>query len=1449
MSKPKRILSFLMAMVILMSTVSIIAQGRANYVDGNLTNYDDLDQPVVTFDQACTMVLDSVDVMLAEGNQVIDLSILGSIRLTSVNNAFSDISGLVNGLTFTLFSWMLGDLSSLNVDAISSPRRTTSQDTSDTTVLYAFVQFLKDNQNIIGKLIDGSISLGVASSAFDPADLNINNMVKGMLYGAAYPDAVVPETVTTNADTMVQTIITNLFLGEIDPETGEYDGLAPELVTPVNYIDIVGTTSPAYDFIGTLLQNVWNLVLVPLLNTDLKKTVREACGVVYDPLLEEDPLYTGDASNLNEYADILNIDYVVPTYTVPSGSTFIAELNNLLASVVNELTVSYTWAAGANTNLLANLSAAAKYILNNTGAALFPDYMAVATPAEVDAMTDQQLFSYILRSLLNTGTDSLYIPADADTIVEVVWFAVKDELADKLPAIDYSAQPKTQAGVLYMLADLIAVALNETADMNPATGTTPGTGLLAYGQGLDATLLAATNWLRTNYAGLFRATFSSTDPWAAVNTLAFTILLQANWLPADINGSSYELLINRLIGGALNLDVNGLLSLFARRGDSELAAKTIKQILIDTVTRVINSIFPAAVGSFTTFDAIISNANLAVIIKNILTQLNTYKTSIMPVLTPLLASSMNRSTPQAYQDPAIQLPNVVNSTTGSFVIRNDSTGINTGATDASGNFVKDNLYKISIVSIASSIPAITLTNLAGTVLNGGAEVNCALGGTFTEGGQLMVTVTYNVLTEAGTVLTPVPLSQRAYAYVSTISDDGTVWMTVDSGDNNYHKMRYINSYFNYPAAPEAPEALEPDATQDEIDAYDAAYAQWLLDMAQYPIDKNASMQELKNPVVQITRDPNGTLGVHSSSATVTRGTATVNATLAANGISAAPFTNISNNGDGGTWTAKYFAVSTTPTRPADNLYTSNYVFTASATKATYWPISGKAETFTIPYKVVLYTDYDLPGILSGAIGANRDPNNYSDQTAYNNYITAIKNAAAICYRPRQAATFMTTHAANFQAAATALKAAIETLELSATSTGVEPLKTALDGIAPPNTYDDPLNPGFKLTYEYDDPLYNYFGKSDYVAYTYNRYSDERGSASGIWGSQQLPQEPVLQTTPAPTPEQVAAYDLAHAQWVIDYAAAQENMNPVKAVSVAYALNRFNLYAGRLVPVTAVKTRLNENLAAIQANMPVETNYTPTSWADFDRAFAFANTVNAESGALRQTKVNTARENLVKSWKELTFVADYTQLLAYIVQAQALVEGNYTPESWATLAAELADALLVPLGQSANADNQAAIDAAAGELYAAIQALVQALKELIPVNPAVTIVNTVTNFINGVALGTGAQGLIEATNGGSLVFHNTAAGPGTGTTIDLMDGATLLNTFTVIVYGDINGSATITSVDALQTLQAAAGKITLSDIKRFAGDVNQSNTITTIDALKILQCSAGKITINQTDPQP
>ena len=337
MSKSKRILSFLLAAVMLMSVTSVMAHGYAAYKDAALTTYDDLDKPVVTLDQCSSMVLDYVDVVLKEQNMIIDLSVLGELRLNSVDNALTDIYNLFTNITFTLFKWMLGDLQNLDVSALSSRRRATAGTNSDTNVIYSLVEFLANSKNrdVIAKFIDGSINLGIASSFVDLGDLNVNKMVKEMLYGLAYPEVETPpDPITETADAMIQKVITDLFQGKLDPATGKYDGLAPALVP---YIDIVNTTVPAYEFVDTLLQQAWNLVVVPLLNNEVKVYIRQLCGVVYNPLNPDDP---GDESNLNEYAQILNIHYVIPTYNFPpvSAGTFglVSELNNLIGSLVDE---------------------------------------------------------------------------------------------------------------------------------------------------------------------------------------------------------------------------------------------------------------------------------------------------------------------------------------------------------------------------------------------------------------------------------------------------------------------------------------------------------------------------------------------------------------------------------------------------------------------------------------------------------------------------------------------------------------------------------------------------------------------------------------------------------------------------------------------------------------------------------------------------------------------------------------------------------------------------------------------------------------------------------------------------------------------------------------------------------------------------------------------------------
>lgn len=1267
MKKMKRILSLLMAIVMLSSFMSVAASAKAPYKDADIpaSQYNDLDKPTFTLNQCSSMILDFVDKTLKETNDkdrslVIDLSVLGTLNFTSVDSALNDTYDLIDSSLWTLYKGMMGDLKDLNSNAIGTYRRnSTPAASADTNVVYSLVQFLSDNKSILSKAVDGSLDMGLLNASFpDVSENNFNQKVKGLLYQTLHPNTMLditdplyeakPDLIADTADSLIQGIINSFIVGDVDPLTGDLDGFAPDLD---GYVDVINSTSVAYDFTEDLLANVYNVVVVPLLNNEFKKLVREICGIVYE---DEINFPDGDASNLNEYAQIINIDFVVPVHIFAPGATLVSDINNVLFEIIDAVTVSYSsWVSGNNTLVLNNLANVIKYFINTMGGEFFADYVTVATPAQINAMNNQELFSYVLRSALNSFIDNMNIPTSADSLTEVLWYALKEVCAQYIPQNDYSAQPQTLNGILFMIADYLVYALNKIIDMNPAAGALPGQGLLQYGQGLDATITAIMNYVRTNYGGLFNLTLSQTDGWAAIDTLVFSVA-QANWLPASVGGSTKELVVNRIIRDILELNTSNLFALFEHRADSEFAAKTVKKVFIDSIARLFNISFPGTLlTTYTTIDQIISNTELKNIVERLLTALYNRRTSILPAFMPLAANLLGLSSPQEFANPELLLPNQIGSAT-TFTIKNESMGLNTGATDKTGTFTQDALYKVKIVSLTSNIPAITLTNLAGTVINGGDSVNCTIGGTFAANQVLMITMQYEVYTELGTKLTDVPLTAMAFSYISGVLDDGKNFIAFDTNSNNKHTSFHKSLYVN----------------------------------------QNASMSDLADLRVQVKREKTSAVS-HSYEATVSRTASTVNASLV--GISAAAFINATTTYDGGTWTFPIYAVDpATAVRPADGIYSST--FTYSVTKTT---LTGGIETWEHLNKsyVVFYDDCGLPELLNSELNKRRDPTSYSDPAAWDEYIFALTNAVAVVYKPRQAATFMIQIAPAYEQAVITLEDAVAYLETSEVAAGVDIVKNALDTYEPPNTGK-----------EYDDPSYNYFGLADYVPYTYLNYIDRRNTAQSLYTSQQLPVEPVL--PPDATPDQVAAFNVAYEQWVIDYAKAQADMVALKSFDVAYALHRLNLYAGRLIRVQAVKARLNEAVAAV--GNPVESQYTAASWAVFERALAFATSVNAESATatdgsgeylLRQTKVDTARNELIIAQKQLVQLADYSQMEAYILEAQELVETDWTPESWAPFAAALANALAVPLQMSNLPANQAIIDAAAADLDMSIVGLV------------------------------------------------------------------------------------------------------------------------------------------------
>ncbi|MGN0540223.1 MAG: hypothetical protein ACI4IZ_01160, partial [Acutalibacteraceae bacterium] len=190
MKKMKRLLAVILASLLILSSATAGASAYQAYKDGALTNYDFTDTAVLTTEQYASALLDYADKALAKANIKMDLSILGKLDATSIDNALDSVYKLINDNSAIL--WMAGDLNKVEVGMLQQRRRSNS---SDVKVIKSLLEFLghDSNRKIVRKVVlggigkqrrDDGVSLGVANS-FVKVDLNVEVMLRQLIWGLA----------------------------------------------------------------------------------------------------------------------------------------------------------------------------------------------------------------------------------------------------------------------------------------------------------------------------------------------------------------------------------------------------------------------------------------------------------------------------------------------------------------------------------------------------------------------------------------------------------------------------------------------------------------------------------------------------------------------------------------------------------------------------------------------------------------------------------------------------------------------------------------------------------------------------------------------------------------------------------------------------------------------------------------------------------------------------------------------------------------------------------------------------------------------------------------------------------------------------------------------------------------------------------------------------------------
>lgn len=1218
MKKMKRLLAVILASLLILSSATAAASAYKydSYKDGKLTKYDFTDSAVLTTEQYASMLLDYADEALAKENITMDLSILGKLDATSIDNALSSVYKLIdsNGAILNL----AGDLKHVKVSAIKDARRSNG---TDVAVINSLLQFLADNNPIIKKVVlggigkqrrDGGVSLGVANS-FVKVDLNIEVMLRELLWGLAYPNTAYNS--STTVDTMLQTIIQNALAGV---------PIIPESVR--NLVDLNSTKS-TYDFIEDLLQTAYNDMAVPMLNEQVI------------PWLEMQ-IRCDETGTL---ADLFNTGYQVQTYTVPAGKTLIGELNNIAGQIVNGLLKGYTgWVDGDNSKLTDNVVSVARFVLKKTGGYFFPDWQKhIATPEEIDAMSKEELIAYIARSVINASVGYMYIPEDVTTVVGVTWEAVKQLMAQFLPERDYSNYPKTIDGILDMLADYVAYNVNPGIDLNAGSLEEA----LNYGSGFESMLTTAVQWLKADpqfYTGLLPdTTVDTSNGWKALDDIIFK-LLDKSLLPAKFADSGSETILKDVVysvlnGLILNQDLTCLTDLFERNQNGAFAKQTVKKSIVRLVTDILNAIIPGTITTkyYDSLDAIVKNNELANIVENLISSLNGNKGKLVPPIVNIVAQVMGLADKSKFGQMKFTGPTRA-SDAYTVTIYNGSKGINRGYTDKNGNFTQDALYKYRIASVSATAynMAGNGTNVgvsgvkAGDIINGGFSKDIAVSKPGATDTTVVLTVGYFILTENGESLTgTTPLYASYYTYYSSDTQDDSEPKDIETITG---KLRLVKPRAGF-------------------------------------INQNEALNKIDSVRVRINRV--------KDAGHLTKSTYTQNASTFKNN-SGTFFKDVGFSGETENentniteilWEAKAGA---DRTALADGTYTIDYSVKGTRTAS----IGGKTGTVSGSASIFVYNDYEVPAKYSQYSGEQRQRANYSaDADAeWAEYQAALIAAANYSLRPKLKANFSNaSYLAAYQTISTRLTAAAEALDAKLVSASVDSLKTAVEAVqgAP--------NPEGSV---YWDQGYNFFGYDDFNSVSWNGWKDARNRAMNLYNSTKAPEEPVAPEHPGEGANecQLATYNKKYAQWEKDHAAWETKMATWKAptissVDVAYAEQQIALWGPRLIKLNAVKTHLDAAIAMCTINPADASKYDAERWEAYSQALAYAQNVSTSFNAstTKRTQVREAMNNLIYNWKRLIAAEVTTVTFTFTVNGEvhAVLTGNQgDPVDLSTIAA-------------------------------------------------------------------------------------------------------------------------------------------------------------------------------------
>ena len=553
-----------------------------------------------------------------------------------------------------------------------------------------------------------------------------------------------------------------------------------------------------------------------------------------------------------------------------------------------------------------------------------------------------------------------------------------------------------------------------------------------------------------------------------------------------------------------------------------------------------------------------------------------------------------------------------------------------------------------------------------------------------------------------------------------------------------------------------------------------------------------------------------------------------------------------------------------------------------------------------------YDVAEVKDAYNGKVSLMRSDFPGATDTLWNAYVTARDEAIRLLTAPKRAATFAHDFApAYVTQVATALNDAYKNLTTTTAAVIGGDVKTQLQGAL--DAYaTDPLTKADYNFQDYN--LYEYWDFENERTTIRNMIKSMTGPAKleakridGIWkNTDEIDAliadatkkgaawgKAVAATVITPTAEELAA----NAKAIADYVPAY--YTDLRVDDVTQKIAYYNEVMLENPVGETDMTFLNRELAAAVPTTD-EAKYSKYSWANYAAALATAQKVAANSFAL-PSEVFDAKYALMKAQNELIPVANSTlengtvdKLAALAKQAETVLDnyGTYFTVKAAFTENDALGSLIKALGyketdaegneailysrcayeflkydRKDTAKNVSRINACAYALEQALAKFESAVKleEKPEAVDEVTVadsdgVTTVINVVDGITPGTMKSlddllAKVEVVNADANVKTNYTPSKantfGTGAVVSL-DHNTIgtLNTYYVIIYGDVNGDGAVDGFDALETSLAAAGSVTVDGVYATAGDLDGTKDLGANDYSLIQSVAAGNAVIDQ-----